>query len=95
MERVLLVQPNPSQKVVVKDSQSGGQPKSFTVAELRFSPREDLRGKFLNLRRHANTYGLLHEPNLIATLLGFNFHDYHHARFPNVVIHVSVYQHRF
>lgn len=95
MERVLLVQPNTSQKAVVKDSQSGGQPKSFTMAELCFSPREDLHGKFLNLRRRANTCGLLHEPNLTATLLGFNFHGYHIARFLDVVIHVSVYQCRF
>lgn len=74
---------------------SGGQPKSFTVAELCFSPREDLRGKFLNPKRRANTYGLLREPNLIATLLGFNFHGYHIARFSDVVIHVFVYQRRF
>ena len=95
MERVPLVQPNSSQKAMVKDSQIGGQPKSFTVAKLYFSPREDLRGKFLNLRRRANTCGLLHEPNLTTTFLGFNFHGYHIARFPDVVIHVSVYQCRF
>ena len=86
MERVPLVQPNHSQNTLVKASQAVVNTKSFVVAGLCFSSRGELRGKFLNPRRHANTCGLPREPNPTTTLLGLNSHGYHTARFPDMVI---------
>lgn len=90
MERVPLVQPNHSQKAMVKDSQSGGQPKSFAVAGLCFYhvktcvANSSISGGVLTpVDCFVNQ--IQHPP-----LLGFNFHGYHIARFPDVVIHVSV-----
>ena len=91
MECVPLVQPNHSQKPLVKASQTVVNTRSFAVAGLCFSSRGGLRGKILNLRRCANTWGLLVNRIQQTTLLGFISHRYHAARFLNMVFYVSVY----